>query len=95
MKVKHWAGYGTVTARHIGKIDRERNTLETFEVIGNHECGLEPRYFDYRDWERWLGKRFRVGRPSGVTTEVWWSDKDRSEHMIVTFYVSKEDEYVW
>lgn len=80
MKVKHWAGYGTVNA--VCK-ERKPNRV-TIEVTGNHERGLKPRYFDRRDWERWIGKRFRIPAIDSVEAYEWWSDKDRSDHMTVT-----------
>ena len=81
MKIKHWAGYGCVE----GICLHRNKSLVAVEVWGNHEQGLEPRYFDKRDWERWLGTRFKVGRFYKVDTITWWDDKDHKEHMEVTF----------
>lgn len=81
MRVKHWAGYGCVNAKCL----RRTAKAVSIEVTGNHECGLEPYYFDNRDWERWLGKRFKVGDIRDVMYGTWWSDKDDCEHMTVIF----------
>ena len=82
MKVKHWAGYGCIEAKKLNDYGSHVKVL----VSGNHEQGLEPRYFDNRDWERWLGKRFRIGGFTRVETQVAWSDKTRTETMLVTFW---------
>ena len=52
MKIKHFAGYGTVEAK---KINDGKATLHV-HVEGNHECGLR-REDDY-DLFNWLVKRF-------------------------------------
>ena len=57
MKVKHWAGYGCVNAK---KMIDYGDSVDVI-VTGDHEQGLEPRYFNNRDWDRWLGKRFHIG----------------------------------
>lgn len=83
MKVRHWAGYGTVEA----KVIRHEPLRTTIEVYGNHEQGLEPRYFTTKDWYRWLGKRFKIKddiyQVACYPTE--WSDKDNMDHMRVVF----------
>ena len=82
MKIKHWAGYGCIEGRCIS---RGRNCT-TIELLGNHEQGLEPRYFDARDWDRWLGKRFRLGDFNKVDCIEWWEEKDKKDHMEVRFW---------
>lgn len=52
MKIKHWAGYGSVTAR---KVSYKDNVL-VVEVKGNHERGLVREYKS--DVFDWLVKRF-------------------------------------
>lgn len=85
MKIKHWAGYGCVNAkcnlRH--KIASTGDAVITIEVWGNHERGLQPPYFDYSDWHRWLGKRYHMDRIVYVCTDNFYV-KD-VEHMVVTF----------
>lgn len=62
MKIKHWAGYGCVTAR---KIKDPGCTLH-IRVSGNHECGL--RRDDPYDLCNWLVKRF----DKSVTDTIAW-----------------------
>ena len=85
MRVKHWAGYGCVEAKHTYKSE----DVNTIEVIGNHERGLLPHHFDTRDWDRWLGKRFHLKPAYRVLTNELWSDKDNQDRLIVTIH-SKE-----
>lgn len=82
MKVKHWSGYGCVEAKTV----RRGGGQVAIEVWGNHERGLEPRYFDNRDWQRWLGKRFRVEVIHDVKCRVWY-DRNDVEHMAVVITV--------
>lgn len=82
MKVKHWAGYGCVNAKKLNDYGTHTSVL----VMGNHEQGLEPRYFDNRDWERWLGNRFHIHDFTRVETTVAWSDTAKQETMQVTFW---------
>ena len=53
MKIKHWAGYGCVTARKVKEADPRCLHIH---VEGNHECGL-VREDDY-DLYYWLVRRF-------------------------------------
>lgn len=57
MKIKHWQGYGTVSAR---KIQDKSCTLH-IQVTGNHEWGL--RRDDPYDLFHWLVKRFDKSVP--------------------------------
>lgn len=86
MRVKHWSGYGCVEAINLGK----SRYCHTILVKGNHEQGLEPRYFDLQDWFRWLGKRCRVDeyRFNKVECQTWYErEKDHDvEVMEVTFW---------
>ena len=54
MKIKHWQGYGTVTAR---KIPDKTCTLHV-QVVGNHEWGLNCGEWDEYRLYNWLVKRF-------------------------------------
>lgn len=65
MKIKHFAGYGTVTAR---KIKNGSCTLHV-RVEGNHECGLERDAWDTYGLYEWLVKRF----DRSVKDAVSWS----------------------
>ena len=69
MKVKHWAGYGSVEARCLRRSPRE----VVIELCGNHERGLDPMYFTTYDWYRWLGKRFHIGEFKRVETRCIWN----------------------
>lgn len=90
MKVKHWAGYGTLEARTI----RRYPSTIVIEVSGNHEQGLEPRYFTNYDWMRWLGKRFRIddGKDWLISTQTFWDEEDSKEKMIVQFIEKRSAE---
>lgn len=57
MKIKHWQGYGTVTAL---KINDGTCTLH-IRVSGNHEWGL--RRDDLYDLYNWLVRRFDKAVP--------------------------------
>lgn len=81
MRVKHWSGYGCVEAVCL---HRGRGYV-VIQVRGNHEQGLEPRYFDERDWERWLGKRFKVGAFDRVDVVEDWDESLKQDVMEVTF----------
>lgn len=59
MKLKHWAGYGSVQAE---KVERSYNTKTgcnrmVIKVSGLHECGLDRSRYKY-DCFNWLLKRF-------------------------------------
>lgn len=68
MKIKHWAGYGCVNGKKMPDYGSHVDVV----ITGDHEWGLEPRYFDKGDWERWLGKRFHIGDFDRVETTVVW-----------------------
>ena len=59
MKIKHYAGYGTVNARRIK--DCSMFTLH-IRVEGNHECGVVRE--DEYDIYHWLVSRFDKLAPS-------------------------------
>ena len=56
MKIKHYQGYGTVTANKISKSVKDGICTLKIHVEGNHECGLVRN--DAYDLSNWLIKRF-------------------------------------
>lgn len=61
MKIKHFAGYGSVDAKKISKLSYtnvydEKVTILRVQVKGNHEWGLVRK--DSYDLYNWLVKRF-------------------------------------
>ena len=56
MKIKHFQGYGTVTANKISRTVKDGICTLKIHVEGNHECGLVRK--DLFDLSRWLIKRF-------------------------------------
>lgn len=66
MKIRHFQGYGTVTATRLKDRDRGAWTL-AIRVYGNHECGL--RVHDIMDAYDWLVKKFDKHVPDFVTWE--------------------------
>lgn len=58
MRIKHWAGYGSVNAKAIKRTLNTQTNTKTIiiEVSGDHERGLK-RYDEY-DVYNWLLKRF-------------------------------------
>ena len=96
MKIRHYAGYGTVSARKIS----DRNCTLHVQVAGNHECGIERN--DLYDLYHWLVKRFDKTVPdatswlrshphvillSGETTDDSGRSVDTCDYM---FYYVKE-----
>ena len=56
MKIKHFAGYGSVTAKKVSKTSVGDKTKLVIEVKGNHEWGLVRN--DIYDVRRWLFEKF-------------------------------------
>ena len=56
MKIKHFQGYGSVTANKISKTVKDGICTLKIHVEGNHEYGLFRD--DLYDLSRWLIKRF-------------------------------------
>ena len=56
MKIKHWQGYGCITATKTRKVSKNGRTTLVIHVSGNHECGLHRD--DEYDVANWLIKRF-------------------------------------
>ncbi len=61
MKIKHFQGYGSVTAT---KVKDSTCTLHV-KVVGNHECGI--RRDDEYDLFNWLVKKFDKSLPDYMT----------------------------
>ena len=70
MKIKHFAGYGSVNAVKV----KDKTCLH-IRASGNHERGLEP-YDDYDVWH-WLVMRFK----KGTTFEDYYTWKRNGGHM--------------
>lgn len=85
MRIKHWAGYGCIEGKKISTSRRNGKRYATIELSGNHEQGLMPRYFDFRDWERWLGKRFHLENIAYIYAGDEFYDKNDIEHLQVVF----------
>lgn len=66
MKIKHFAGYGSIDAKKISKSTKDNTTILTVLVAGDHEQGLIPGYIIpgqptlYSDYtiKHWLIDRF-------------------------------------
>lgn len=56
MKIKHFAGYGSVQAKKVYKTTIGNRTKLVVEVKGNHEWGLVRD--DIYDVRRWLFNKF-------------------------------------
>lgn len=57
MKIKHFAGYGSVQARKVSKTTLSNGQIKlVVEVKGNHEWGLVRN--DIYDVKKWLFDRF-------------------------------------
>ena len=56
MKIKHFAGYGSVTATKVSKTKADGNTKMVIRVKGNHERGIDRN--DLYDAVNWLLKKF-------------------------------------
>ena len=56
MKIKHFAGYGSVQAKKLSKTTNNGKTKLVVEVKGNHERGLVRE--DIYDVRRWIFNKF-------------------------------------
>ena len=56
MKIKHFAGYGSVQAKKLSKATNNGKTKLVVEVKGNHERGLVRD--DIYDVRRWIFNKF-------------------------------------
>lgn len=59
MRIKHWAGYGTVNAKRVNDGAAKLHV----RVEGLHECGLERGTWDTTLLYNWLVKRFDKTAP--------------------------------
>lgn len=97
MRIRHYAGYGTVTARKT----RNRNCTLHVQVTGNHERGIKRndlydlyhwlvRHFDKTvpDVTSWLRSHPRVILLGGETTDASGHTVDTCDYL---FYYVKED----
>lgn len=56
MKIKHFAGYGSVNAKKLKQETKNGVTTLIINVYGDHECGLRPYIIE--DAIQWLAARF-------------------------------------
>ena len=78
MRIKHFAGYGTVNAKKLYKKTLPNgDTVMAIEVTGNHEWGLLRN--DAYDLKRWLVDRFDkdAGDFSPYRMDFSWHFEDR------------------
>ena len=59
MKIKHWSGYGMITAKKIKKeVDSSGITTLVVDIEGQHKCGLVRYVEDHSTYYNWLVKKF-------------------------------------
>lgn len=77
MKLKHFAGYGTVNAKKVSLVDNGDTTILTVLVTGDHEQGLYPGYI----------LPGMVNRLSDTTIKRWLIDRfDKRTKSITVFH---------
>lgn len=91
MKIKHFAGYGSVNATRVGKIMKRLDGCYNIciRVEGNHEWGLLRK--DYYDIFNWLLKKFDKGVASYqqiVNVETSYGDNNGVEYC--NYYITYE-----
>lgn len=91
MKIKHFAGYGSVEAKKICKKEKNGVVELQIQVRGNHEWGIERR--DAYDFVNWLAKRFDKDltdyrQIKTFETESSWDSKASVE--VCNYYVTYE-----
>ena len=73
MKIKHFAGYGSVQATKICKVNLFDNKVKlVVQVKGNHECGLVRN--DIYDVRRWLFNKFEknfTGKDYDISMSIY------------------------
>lgn len=62
MKIKHYAGYGTVEIKRINTTKFDGRKAITVAVYGNHEYGLLRPFYDPWCIHNWIGKKFAKGK---------------------------------
>lgn len=73
MKIKHFAGYGTVNARKLKLETVDGKTTLVVEVTGDHEWGL-ARPNDPYLIKRWLVERFDKTMRDDHLVNIWGLD---------------------
>jgi len=74
MRIKHWQGYGTVSAVKV----KDRSCTLHIRVSGNHEWGLERE--DMYDLYNWLVKRFDKSVPDYLQ---WYrAAREKTDHIV-------------
>lgn len=58
MRIKHFAGYGSVNARKLGKTEINGTCNLTVEITGLHEWGLTRPFHDPHLIYNWIVKRY-------------------------------------
>ncbi len=65
MKIKHWQGYGSVSAKVVNKSIDEYFETVSIVVSGNHECGIDCHH-DYSRVNEWL-----LEKVAKIKTNSW------------------------
>jgi hypothetical protein len=82
MKIKHWQGYGSVSAV------RTHSTTNqiVIRVSGLHECGLAVSTFDTYRLAEWLGRvgKFTHQQVESFTTKEEWDSTNKIDTCIYT-----------
>jgi hypothetical protein len=75
MKIKHWQGYGSVSAVRI----HSTSTEVSIRVSGLHECGLNIGPFDKYRLVEWLGKvgKFTHNQVDSYTVTDSWDSQSK------------------
>lgn len=73
MKIKHFAGYGTVNARKLKLETVDGKTTLVVEVTGDHEWGLVRRNDPYLI-KHWLVERFDKTMRDDHLVNIWGLD---------------------
>jgi hypothetical protein len=80
MKIKHWQGYGSVSAVRIHRTSTEI----IIRVSGLHECGLAVSTYDKYRLAEWLGKvgKFTHNQVESFTTDESWDSQNKIDTCI-------------
>jgi len=91
MKIKHWQGYGTVSAQKI----QDANCTLHVRVTGNHEWGLVRN--DLYDLYSWIVKRFDRAVPPYIKWNNMLQDARCTEGSTVIDGIDTDtcDYYFW
>lgn len=96
MKIKHFQGYGSVTAKKKSRTVTPDNKIKLIiEVTGNHECGLVRE--DPYDLFNWLVSKFdksienyRQIENVNIETKSVTLDNKLTDQAIYTFTIRKD-----